>query len=60
MNRKLKREEKPVYRRFKRQTSDISYEKTRMWLGKGNNKRETVPLLIAAQNNAKNIQEVAY
>ena len=32
--------------------SDISHKKTWMWLRKGNLKRETECLLIAAQNNA--------
>ena len=43
-------EEKQLYRYFKRQTSEISYEKT--WLRKGNLKKETESLLITAQNNA--------
>ena len=30
----------------------VSHEKTRAWLRKGNLKRETESLLIAAQNNA--------
>ena len=41
-------EEKQLYGYFKRQTS----EKTWIWLRKGNLKRETESLLIAAQNNA--------
>ena len=49
---KQKWEEKQLYGRFKWLTSDISHEKTWMWLGKGNLKRETESLRIAAQNNA--------
>ena len=52
ITRKQKWEEKQLYRRFKRLTSDISNEKTWTWLKKGNFKRETKSLLIAAQNNA--------
>ena len=37
--------------RFKRLTSDISHEKTRILLRKGNLKRESKSLQIAAQNN---------
>ena len=44
--RKLKCEEKQLYGRFKRLTSKWT------WLIKGNLKRETGSLLIAAQNNA--------
>ena len=39
------------YGRFKR-LINISHEKTWTWLRKGNFKRETESLLIAAQNNA--------
>ena len=46
--RKQKREEKPLYGCFKRLTSDFSHEKTWIWLGKGNLKRENESLLIAA------------
>ena len=49
-NRKQTWEEKQLYRYFKRQTSDISHEKTWTWLRKGNLKREAESL-IAAQNN---------
>ena len=52
INRKQKQEEKRLYRRFKQLTSDISHEKTWMWLRKGNLKRETESLPAAAQNNA--------
>ena len=41
-----------MYGRSKRLTSDISHEKTLTWLRKGNLKRETESILIAAQNNA--------
>ena len=50
--RKQKLEEKQLYERFKRLINDISHEKTWTWLRKGNFKRETESLLIAAQNNA--------
>ena len=43
---------KRLYGCFKRLTSGISHEKTWTWLKKGNLKRETESLLIAAQNNA--------
>ena len=51
ITKKQKWEEKQLYGRFKRLTSDISHEKTLMWLRKGNLKRETEYLLIAAQSN---------
>ena len=41
-----------MYGHFKRQISEMSNEKTWTWLRKGNLKRETESLLIAAQNNA--------
>ena len=47
INRKQKWEEKQLYGRFKRLTSDISHEKTWMGLRKGNFMRETEFLLIA-------------
>ena len=50
--RKLKWEEKQIYGRFQRLINNISHEKTRAWLRKGNFKRETESLLTAAQNNA--------
>ena len=37
---------------MKRLISNISYDKTGIWLRKGNFKRETESLLIAVQNNA--------
>ena len=40
------------YGRFKRLINKISHEKMWTWLRKGNFKRETESLLIAAQNNA--------
>ena len=49
---KKKWEEKQFYGRFNRLTSDISHEKTWTWLRKGNLKRETESLLIAAQKTA--------
>ena len=44
--------EKQLYGRLKRLINNISHEKTWAWLRKGNIKRETESLLIAAQNNA--------
>ena len=52
ITRKQKWEEKQLYGRFKRLTSDISDEKIWTWLRKGNLKRENESLLITAQNNA--------
>ena len=43
---------KQLYGHFKQLISNISHEKTWTWLIKGNLKRETESLLIAAQNNA--------
>ena len=45
MGRKL------LYGHFKRLINNISHEKTWTWLRKGNFKKETESLLIAAQNN---------
>ena len=50
--RRTKITRKQPYRRFKRLISDVSHEKTWTWIRKGNLKRETESLLIAAQNNA--------
>ena len=47
---KQKWEGKQLHGRFKRLINNISHDKT--WLRKGNFKRETESLLIAAQNNA--------
>ena len=52
ITRKQKWEEKQAYGRFKRLISVISHEKTWTWLRKGNLKRETESLQIAAVNNA--------
>ena len=49
---KPKWEGKQLYGRFKRLINNISYDKTWTWLRKGNFKRETESLLIAAQDNA--------
>ena len=56
--RKQKCEEKQLYGRFKRLINNISHEKTWTWLRKGNLKRETESLLIAAQNNAIRINHI--
>ena len=50
--RKQKWEGKQLYGRFKRLINIISHQKTGTWLRKGNFKRETESLLIAAQDNA--------
>ena len=50
--RKQKWEGKQLYGHFKRLINNISHQKTWTWLRKGNLKRETESLLIAAQNNA--------
>ena len=50
--RKQKWERKQLYGRFKRLINNISHQKTWTWLRKGNLKRETESLLIAAQGNA--------
>ena len=51
-NRKLKWEGKQLYGRFKRLINNILHDKTWTWLRKGNFKRETESLQIAAQNSA--------
>ena len=43
---------KQLYRYFERQAKDIAPEMTWAWLRRGHMKRETEPLLIAAQNDA--------
>ena len=43
---------KYLCRHVKRQTAEISHEKTWAWLRSGNLKRETESLLIVAQNDA--------
>ena len=52
ITRKQKWEEKQLYGRFKRLINNISHQKTWTRLRKGNLKRETESLLIAAQGNA--------
>ena len=52
ITRKQKWEGKQLYGRFKRLIKNISHDKTWTWLRKGNFKRETESLLMAAQNNA--------
>ena len=52
ITRKQKWEGKQLYGRFKRLINNISHDKTCTWRRKGNFKRETESLLIAAQDNA--------
>ena len=52
ITKKQKWEGKQLYGHFKRLIKNISDDKTWTWLRKGNSKRETESLLIAAQNNA--------
>ena len=52
VTRKQKCEGKQLYGRFKRLINNISHDKTRTWLRKGNFKSETEYLIIVAQNNA--------
>ena len=52
INRKQKWEGKQLYGLFKRLINNISHDKTWIWPRKGNFKRKTESLLIAAQNNA--------
>ena len=56
ITRKQKWEGKQLYGRFKRLINNISHQKTWTCLRKGNFKRETESLLIAAQNNANHIK----
>ena len=51
-------EKKQLYGRFKRLINTISHQKTWIWVRKGNFKRETESLLIAAQNNAIRINHI--
>ena len=51
--RKQKWEGKQLYGRFKRLINNISHQKIWTWLRKGNLKKETESLLIAALENAK-------
>ena len=50
--KKQKWEGKQLHARFKRLINNISHDKTWTWLSKGNFKRETESLLMAAQNSA--------
>ena len=50
--RKQKWEKKQFYDCFKQLINNISHQKTWTWIRKGNLKRETESLLIAAQDNA--------
>ena len=50
--RKQKWDEKQLHGRVKRLISNISHNKTLTWLRKGNFKRETEYLLMAAQNSS--------
>ena len=50
--RKQKWEGKQLYGRFKQLINNISHDKTRTWLRKGNFLRETESLLMAAENSA--------
>ena len=52
ITRKQKWEEKQLYGGFKRLIKNIPHDKTWTWQRKGNFKRETESLLMAAQNNA--------
>ena len=50
--RKQKLEGKQLHGRFKRLINNISHDETWTWLRKGNFKRETESLIMAAQNSA--------
>ena len=56
--RKQKWEEKQLHGRFKRLFNNISHNKTWTWLRKGNFKRETESLLMAAQNSARRTNHI--
>ena len=58
MTRKQKWEGKQLYGRSKRLINNISHDKTWTWLKKGNFKRETEYLLIAAQDNAVRTNQI--
>ena len=58
VTRKSKCEEKQLCGYFKQQICEISNEKTRKWIRRGNLKRELESLLIIAQNNAIDINYV--
>ena len=52
ITRKQNWRRKQLYGQFKRLINNISHDKTWTWLRKGNFKRETESLLIAAQDSA--------
>ena len=54
--RNQKWEKKQLYGRFKRLINNISLQKTWTWLRKGNLKRETESLLIAARHKDQSYQ----
>ena len=58
ITRKQKWEGKQLYGRFKRLINNISHDKTWTWLRKGNFKRETESLQIAAQDSAIRINHI--
>ena len=58
ITRKQNWKEKQLYGCFKRLASDISHEKTWTWLRKGNFKKETESLFIAAPNNARRTNHI--
>ena len=58
ITRKQKWDKKQLYGHFKRLINTILHQKTWTWLRKGNLKRETVSLLIVAQNNAIRINHI--
>ena len=58
ITKKQKWEGKQLYGRFKRLINNISHDKTWAWLRKGNFKRETESLPIAAQGNAVRINRI--
>ena len=56
--RKQKWKEKLLYMRFKRLINTMTHEKTWTWLRKGNFKRETESLRVAAENNVIRINHI--